>query len=72
MEIELEKPTMVHDFAITENFVVVPDHQVVFKMTEMITDGSPVVYDKENVSRFGVLNKYYSENPGIKWIEVPD
>ncbi|XP_071725970.1 9-cis-epoxycarotenoid dioxygenase NCED1, chloroplastic-like [Rutidosis leptorrhynchoides] len=70
--IELEKPTMVHDFAITENYVVVPDHQVVFKMSEMITGGSPVVYDKEKVSRFGVLDKYAENGSGIKWVEVPD
>ncbi|XP_071696730.1 9-cis-epoxycarotenoid dioxygenase NCED1, chloroplastic-like [Rutidosis leptorrhynchoides] len=70
--IELEKPTMVHDFAITENFVVVPDHQVVFKMSEMVTGGSPVVYDKEKVPRFGVLDKYAENGSGIKWVEVPD
>ncbi|KAI3525340.1 hypothetical protein L2E82_51577 [Cichorium intybus] len=70
--IDLGKPTMVHDFAITENFVVVPDHQVVFKMSEMITGGSPVVYDKEKVSRFGVLDKYAEDGSGIKWVEVPD
>ncbi|KAI3702718.1 hypothetical protein L6452_28469 [Arctium lappa] len=70
--IDLEKPTMVHDFAITENFVVVPDHQVVFKLSEMITGGSPVMYDKKKVSRFGVLNKYSTNGSGIKWIEVPD
>ncbi|KAL8255211.1 hypothetical protein R6Q59_033432 [Mikania micrantha] len=70
--IDLQKPTMVHDFAITENFVVVPDHQVVFNMSEMITGGSPVVYDKEKVSRFGVLDKYAENGSGIKWVEVPD
>lgn len=70
--IDLGKPTMVHDFAITENFVVVPDHQVVFKMSEMISGGSPVVYDKEKVSRFGVFDKYAKNGDGIKWIEVPD
>ncbi|XP_071689025.1 9-cis-epoxycarotenoid dioxygenase NCED1, chloroplastic-like [Rutidosis leptorrhynchoides] len=70
--INLGKPTMVHDFAITENFVVVPDHQVVFNMSEMITGGSPVVYDKKKVSRFGVLDKYASDDSGIKWVEVPD
>ncbi|KVI02110.1 9-cis-epoxycarotenoid dioxygenase NCED3, chloroplastic-like [Cynara cardunculus var. scolymus] len=70
--IDLEKPTMVHDFAITENFVVVPDHQVVFKLSEMITGGSPVVYDKNKVSRFGVLSKYSSSGSDIKWVEVSD
>ncbi|KAI3804877.1 hypothetical protein L1987_26742 [Smallanthus sonchifolius] len=69
--INLETPTMVHDFAITENFVVIPDHQVVFKISEIITGGSPVVCDKEKVSRFGVLNKYDPDGSSIKWIEVP-
>ncbi|XP_071727141.1 9-cis-epoxycarotenoid dioxygenase NCED1, chloroplastic-like [Rutidosis leptorrhynchoides] len=71
-EIDLEKSTMVHDFAITENLVIVPDHQVVFKLSEMVTGGSPVRYDKEKVSRFGVFNKYDPDGSGIKWIEVPD
>nr|GEV74557.1 9-cis-epoxycarotenoid dioxygenase NCED3, chloroplastic-like [Tanacetum cinerariifolium] len=70
--IDLGKPTMVHDIAITENYVVVPDHQVVFKLSEMITGGSPVMYDKEKVSRFGVLDKYAEDGSGIKWVEVPD
>ncbi|KAF5766495.1 putative 9-cis-epoxycarotenoid dioxygenase [Helianthus annuus] len=70
--IDLETPTMVHDFAITENFVVVPDHQVVFKMSEMVTGGSPVVYDKEKVSRFGVLDKYAENGSNIKWVDVPE
>ncbi|KAK9077426.1 hypothetical protein SSX86_005763 [Deinandra increscens subsp. villosa] len=70
--IDLEKPTIVHDFAITENFVVIPDHQVVFRISELITGGSPVVYDNEKVARFGVLNKYDTTDGSgtIKWIEV--
>lgn len=38
----------------------------------MIQGGSPVVYDKNKVSRFGVLDKYASDASGIKWVEVPD
>ncbi|KAL2496598.1 9-cis-epoxycarotenoid dioxygenase NCED9 [Forsythia ovata] len=72
VEIPVSEPTMMHDFAITENFVVVPDQQVVFKMSEMIRGGSPVVYDKEKVSRFGVLDKYAKDATGMMWVEVPD
>lgn len=72
VEIPLEEPTMMHDFAITENFVVVPDQQVVFKLKEMIRGGSPVIYDKNKVSRFGILDKNATDASKMKWIDAPD
>lgn len=70
--IPLPVPTMIHDFAITENFVVIPDQQVVFKLQEMITGGSPVIYDKSKKSRFGILAKNARNASDIIWIECPD
>lgn len=72
VEIPLKEPTMMHDFAITENFVVVPDQQVVFKLTEMITGGSPVVYDKNKISRFGILDKNAKDANAMRWIDAPE
>uniref|UniRef100_A0A7N0ZTX6 9-cis-epoxycarotenoid dioxygenase n=1 Tax=Kalanchoe fedtschenkoi TaxID=63787 RepID=A0A7N0ZTX6_KALFE len=72
VEIELPEPTMIHDFAITEKFVVIPDQQVVFKLQEMIRGGSPVVYNKSKVARFGVLNKEATDGSEIMWVEAPD
>ena len=72
VEIPLPVPTMIHDFAITENFVVIPDQQVVFKLGEMITGGSPVLYDDKKKSRFGILKKTANNASDIIWVESPD
>lgn len=72
VEIPLDVPTMMHDFAITENFVVIPDQQVVFKLQEMIRGGSPVRYDRSKKSRFGILSKNAENAKDIIWVECPD
>ncbi|KZV58267.1 hypothetical protein F511_01118 [Dorcoceras hygrometricum] len=72
VEIPLDVPTMIHDFAITENFVVIPDQQVVFKLQEMIKGNSPVIYDGNKISRFGILPKNAENADGIIWIECPE
>ncbi|XP_057498072.1 9-cis-epoxycarotenoid dioxygenase NCED6, chloroplastic [Actinidia eriantha] len=72
MPISLREPTMFHDFAITENHVIVPDHQVVFKLSEMIRGGSPVVHDTNKESRFGIFPKNDIDESRIQWIHVPN
>ncbi|KAL6991476.1 9-cis-epoxycarotenoid dioxygenase nced2, chloroplastic [Sarracenia purpurea var. burkii] len=72
VEIPLEVPTMIHDFAITENYVVIPDQQVVFRLQEMIRGGSPVIYDDRKKSRFGILSRNARNADDIIWVETPE
>ncbi|MCO5610804.1 hypothetical protein L7F22_065045 [Adiantum nelumboides] len=72
VNITVEEPTMMHDFAITENYVVIPDQQVVFRLREMINGGSPVVHAKEKMPRFGLLPRNDVDEKAIIWVDVPD
>ncbi|XP_052190570.1 9-cis-epoxycarotenoid dioxygenase NCED6, chloroplastic [Diospyros lotus] len=70
--ISLPQPTMIHDFAITEAHVIIPDHQVVFKLSEMTRGKSPVIHDANKISRFAILPKDAADDSKIRWIDVPD
>ncbi|XP_047335790.1 9-cis-epoxycarotenoid dioxygenase NCED6, chloroplastic-like [Impatiens glandulifera] len=72
VDINLKEPTVVHDFAITENHIIIPDQQVVFKLSEMIRGGSPVIYSPNKTSQFGILSKDAKDDSGIIWVEVPN
>lgn len=70
VEIDVPGPTMMHDFAITENYVLFFDLPVVFDL-EMAMGGSmPYRWSDEYGARIGVMRRG-AASAGVRWFEIP-
>jgi carotenoid cleavage dioxygenase-like enzyme len=69
--IELTGPSMIHDFAVTENYVVFMEMQVRFSWLSAATgSGIPFKWDDNAPCRFGVMPRT-GTNADVKWFDVP-
>ncbi|KAJ1691247.1 hypothetical protein LUZ63_015402 [Rhynchospora breviuscula] len=68
----VKQASLMHDFAITENYVLFNDIQVVMKPMEILLgNGLPFGYDASKVPRLGVLPRYAVNESEIRWFEIP-
>lgn len=65
-EIEVAGPTMMHDFAVTENHVIWLDLPVTFDHT-LIGRGMPYAWNEQYGARLGLMPKNGTE---VRWFEV--
>ena len=64
-------PAMMHDFAMTENYVIFMELPVLFSMAKAITmDPFPFGWDDDAVCRMGVLPKDGAAGD-MKWFDIP-
>ena len=69
--IETQGPTMMHDFAVTENYVVFMEMPITFSWLLAITgDGLPFRWDNDAVCRFGVMPRS-GGSKDVKWFDIP-
>ena len=68
--IEIPHGVMMHDFAISEHYSIFMDLPLVFDMQRAMKGESPLYFDRNQPSRFGLLPRH-SEGASVKWFEAP-
>lgn len=68
-EITVKGPTMIHDFAITENYAIFFDLPVVFDMNLAASGTMPYKWDPSYGARVGVMPREGGD-ADVKWFEV--
>ncbi len=69
--IQTTGPSMMHDFAATENYVVFMEMPVRFSwLSAVMGSGLPFAWDNDAVCRFGVMPRT-GNNSQIRWFDVP-
>ena len=67
--IEIGAAVMMHDFLITENYVVFLDLPMLWDMENFLRSGVPVAFDDEYGARIGLMPRS-GGNSDIKWYEI--
>jgi carotenoid cleavage dioxygenase-like enzyme len=66
--IETKGPSMMHDFAITQSRILIPDLSIVFDLGRAMQDGMPYQFDESYGARVGVLPR---DGAGpVRWFEI--
>ena len=68
-EIDVKAATMVHDFAITENYAIFLDLPMLWDMKKFLEPGIPVNYDESYGARIGVMPRNGS-SADVRWFEI--
>lgn len=70
IDVPLERPVMMHDFVMTERFVVFFDLPAIFDFEGMISGGTSVRWEPTMGARIGVMPRDASTADEAVWIEV--
>ena len=73
MNIPITSPRMIHDFGITENYIIVPDLPLEMNIKNAIDKNDVIFkYDTEKPSRYGIMKKLNQAPDQIQWFEMPN
>jgi carotenoid cleavage dioxygenase-like enzyme len=69
VEIDLETPVMMHDFAVTENYALFVDAPAVFDVAAMMNGQPGIRWEPERGTRIGVLPRRGTQKD-IRWFDI--
>lgn len=66
---EIEKPyaSMIHDFVLTENYVIIFDCPAIFDFNQIMSGGSVLNWQPERGARIGIMSK---QDGKMQWLET--
>ncbi|KAL5578361.1 hypothetical protein UlMin_020060 [Ulmus minor] len=67
----MNRPSLLHDFAITKKYAIFADIQIGMNPMELIGGGSPVGSDASKVPKLGLIPRYAKDESEMRWFEVP-
>ncbi len=67
--IDVKAATMVHDFAITENYVLFLDLPMLWDLKKLSQPGIPISYDESYGARIGVMPRT-GNSDDVRWFEI--
>lgn len=67
----LKHASFVHDFAITKNYAIFPDTQIVIEPKEILKGRPPLRIDPAKVPRLGIIPRYAEDETEMWWVELP-
>ena len=69
VEIDIPHPIMIHDFVMTENYVLFFDSPAVFDLDAMFAGNEPMSWQPNNGTRVGIVPRG-GNGEGIRWFEM--
>ena len=67
--IDVKAATMVHDFAITENYVLFLDLPMLWDLEKLSKPGIPITFDESYGARIGVMPRT-GKSDDVRWFEI--
>ena len=70
--VDFDQPRMMHDCAITENYMIIIGTSIMFNPEEMVKQNSlPFTVDSEQPMLFGMVPRSATSQDEIQWFEMP-